>query len=141
MQGTEGPGSGDQVPVVEPARLHKAGLVARVAAQQERLIFYHRAGWTEGYCREKEIVGGVGKLRSQGHYQTAPLCPCCPSFVPPVAHSPELRTGSRKLCTPRTLLPVLSPTLANSASPPRATLRTASVLKSTGSEISVFSYL
>lgn len=57
MQGAEGPRGGDQVPVVEPARLHKAGPVAGVAAQQERLIFYHRAGWTEGYCKKKNVVG------------------------------------------------------------------------------------
>lgn len=58
MRGAEGPRGGDRAPVVEPACLHKVGTVARVAAQQERFIFYHRAGWTEGYCKKKEAAGG-----------------------------------------------------------------------------------
>lgn len=65
MQGAEGPRGGDQVPVVEPACLHKAGPVARVAAQQEWLIFYHRAGWTEGYCKEMK-AGEAGEVKITG---------------------------------------------------------------------------
>lgn len=43
--------------LMEPACLHKAGLVAGVAAHQEQLIFYHRVGWTEGYCKKKKVLG------------------------------------------------------------------------------------
>lgn len=96
---------------MEPACLHKVGPVARVAAQQERFIFYHGAGWPEGYCKKKEAAGGGeverGELRSQGDYQTIPLCLSCPSFVPQAVLSPDLRADSGKLCTFRRLLPVL----------------------------------
>lgn len=57
-QGAEGSGGGARVLIVEPACLHKAALVAGVAAHQEQLIFYHRTGWAEGYCKKK--VWGCG---------------------------------------------------------------------------------
>lgn len=40
------------------------------------------------------------ELRSQGHYQTSPLCPPCPNFVPQAAVPSELKAGSRKLHFP-----------------------------------------
>lgn len=58
MQRVEILGGGDRAPVVEPACLHQAGPVARVAAHQERITFYHRAGWTEGYFNKEK--GGSG---------------------------------------------------------------------------------
>lgn len=103
MRGAEGPRVEDWAPIVKPACLHQTGLVARITAQQKWLIFYHRSGWIEGYCNQKE----KREVRANQRKTTKPSL-CLPS-VPALSFrpSPKLRADGRKLWAFRGLLSVL----------------------------------
>lgn len=119
MQGAEGPRVEDWAPIVKPACLHQTGPVARIAAQQKRLIFYHRSGWIEGYCNQK----GRREVRANQRRTAKPSL--CPPSVPALSFrqpSPKARVDGRKLWAfggPLSVLKTLCQTTPPPIQPPK----------------------